>query len=256
MNSSQATSVVPQQQHIEVPKENPVIDYTQSVTPFSAARYTIEVCTKLGSNVLTTATALSYFHIFYQKTTFEEYDPFTIGCTCIQLASKIVDDDIRIRDIINVGLSCIKRNSPPLMLEPYFTMRDSLTHAELLLMRVLGFKLKIDLPHKYLLLYLQALQDWVGASTFKSIPVSDTAWRILQDIYHDSLSVTKPPELLAAACCHMSLELYGVTVPSESPTEPWYAELDEVCTSQAVTDLAIEIFSLYEKEKTLQPLKE
>lgn len=230
---------------------NAVVNYSKKMTPFSAARYTIEVCTKLNSNVLTTATALSYFHTFYQNTTFEDYDPFTIGCTCIHMASKVVNDDLRIRDIINVGLSCVQHNAPPLMLEPYFTMRDSLTQCELLLMRALGFNLKVELPHKYLLMYMTALQDWLGRAVFEGIPVPETAWRVLQDAFHDKLVVTSPPQLVAAACCHVALELHGVDVPSEPGTPHWYTALHPSCDKQAITELGLEIFAVYDKEKTL-----
>lgn len=229
---------------------SPAIDYTKNLTRYSAARYTIEVCTKLNTNVLTTATALSYFHSFYRNATFEDYDPFTIGCTCIYLASKVVDDDVRIRDIINVGLNTIKRNAPPLMLEPYFTMRDSLCQAELLLMRILGFKLKMELPHKFLLHYLSALEDWLGRDTFDQLPAAKIAWSLLQDAYHDPLVIDRPPEVVATACIHMALELHGVTVPSEE--DPWYSVLHAGCTKEAVTEVAFEIFELYSKEDSLQ----
>uniref|UniRef100_A0A6A7FR99 Cyclin-Q n=2 Tax=Hirondellea gigas TaxID=1518452 RepID=A0A6A7FR99_9CRUS len=233
----------------------PEVDYTsKTLTAYTGARYTIEVCTKLKTNILTTATALTYFHKFYERTTFEQYDPFTIGCTCIYLASKIVDDDIRIRDIINVGLSCLKRNSPPLMLEPYFIMRDSLTQCELLLMRVINFKLKVDLPHKYLLHYLSALKDWIGKDTFNTIPVSSMAWRVLQDCYHSDLVIRKNAELVAVTCVTMALELYGVVVPHDLTT-PWYTVLHTSCTKDAVSELTFQIFDLYEMENTLEFIK-
>ncbi|KAF2350700.1 Cyclin N-terminal [Trinorchestia longiramus] len=231
------------------PSDNPAVDYSKNLTSFSSARYVLEVCQKLDTNVLTTATALCYFHTFYKTASFRQFDPFTAGCTCIYLASKVIDDDIRIRDIINVGVSCINRDAPPLMLEPYFTLRDSLTQAELLLMRSLGFKLKIDLPHKYILHYMQSLEDWLGKASLESIPVKETAWSILQDSYHDALVIQYPPEVLAATCLHVALELYGVVVPSD--VDPWYSVLHDSCTKQTVSDVALKILNLYNEEKSL-----
>ena len=235
-------------------QHNPDVDYTKNITKFSAARYVIEVCTKLDTHVLTTATALSYFHSFYLHSTFEDFDPFTIGCTCIHLASKVADDDIRIRDIINVGFCCIKRDAEPLMLEPYFTLRDSLTQAELLVMRVLGFKLKLDLPHKYLLHYLRAVEDWVGRQVTDKIPVNETSWQILQDAYHDDIVVKTNPEALAATCLSIALEMFGIVVPHELET-PWYSILHESCTKETVSCLSLKILSLYEKDAQLTLVK-
>ncbi|KAA0203404.1 hypothetical protein HAZT_HAZT000865 [Hyalella azteca] len=228
---------------------NPSVDYTKNLTTFSCARYVMEVCHKLDTNVLTTATALTYFHTFYKNVPLDQFDPFTIGCTCIYLASKVVDDDIRIRDIVNVGFNCINRDSPPLMLEHYFTMRDSITQTELLLMRALGFKLKIDLPHKYLLHYLQSLEDWLGRDLLDSVPVKQTAWSLLQDAFHDPLVTSCQPELLAVTCIHVALELYGVVVPSE--VDPWYTVLHDACTKDRVLDIALKLLGLYNEEKLL-----
>lgn len=229
------------------PPTNPDIDFTKNLSHFSSARYLMEVCHKLDTNVLTTATALHYFHTFYKNATFERYDPFTIGCTCIYLASKVVDDDIRIRDIVNVGVNCINRDSPPLMLEPYFTMRDSLTQAELLLMRILGFNLRVELPHKYLLLYLQALGDWLGRNVTDFIPIKETAWKILQDCYHDPMVIKHSPQLLAVSCLHITLELLGVEVPNSH----WYKVIHHDCTKDKVSELSLQILSVYNEEKKL-----
>jgi len=230
---------------------NPAVDYEQPMEPFMCARYVIEVCHKLQTKAVTTATALSYFHTFYYKASFEDYDPFTIGCTCILLASKVVDDnDVRIRDIINVGVSCLKPLAPPLMLEPYFGFRDSLTQCELLLMRALGFKLKVDLPHKYILFYLQSLQDWIGRDAFSSLSIGQLSWSILQDAFHDPLCIQHPPQLVAATCCLVALEVVGVAVPRDDAA-PWYTELHPSCTKEAVSDLCVEVLALYEKDKAL-----
>lgn len=232
---------------------NPPVDYTKNYSHFSGARFIIECGIKLKASVLTTAIAATYYHKFYKVATLEEYDPYLIGSTCIYLASKVEDDDIRVRDIINVGISCVRRGEPPLSLDSYFSMRDSLIQAELLLMRVLGFKMKVDLPHKYLLHYLQSLKDWLGDETFNDLPVVHLAWTIIQDIYHSPLVLKYSPQLLSAAILNIVMQVYGIVVPGddEMNDRSWFTVFHPDCTTQAVWDLTTKILIIYKVEEDL-----
>ncbi|XP_068223530.1 cyclin-Q [Palaemon carinicauda] len=233
---------------------NPVIDYSECHNQFAGARYIIECGVKLKGNVLTVATAATYFHRFFHSISLDEYDPYLIGCTCLYLASKVEDDDIKIRDIINVGLNCVRRESPPLSLDPYFALRDSLIQAELLLMRVLGFKLKIDLPHKYLLHYLESLKEWLGEKKFDSIPFVDLSFTLLQEIYHSPIVIKYSPQLLSAAILNVVNQVYGVVVPGcdELNDQSWFTVLHSDCTTKAVWEVSTKILALYKEESTLK----
>ena len=234
-------------------KLNPPVDYTKNYNHFAAVRYIIECGIKLKANVLTTATAATFYHKFFSVTTLEEYDPYLIGSTCIYLASKVEDDDIKIRDIINVGISCVRRGEPPLALDPYFSMRDSLTQAELLLMRVLGFKMKVDLPHKYLLHYMMSLKEWLGSDTFDSLPLMHLSWMLLQDIYHSALVLNHSPQLIAATIINIALQVYGVVVPGDDEINDrsWFTVLHPDCTTRDVWELTTKILLVYKEEQDL-----
>ncbi|XP_066985898.1 cyclin-Q [Macrobrachium rosenbergii] len=233
---------------------NPVIDYSECHSQFAGARYIIECGIKLKANLLTVATAATYFHRFFYNISLEEYDPYLIGCTCLYLASKVEDDDIKIRDIINVGINCVRRESPPLPLEPYFALRDSLIQAELLLMRVLGFKLKVDLPHKYLLHYVESLKEWLGKKTFNSIPFVDLSFTLLQDIYHSPIVIKYSPQLLSAAILNIVNQVYGVVVPGcdDLHDQSWFTVLHADCTTKAVWEVSSQILAVYKGEEKLK----
>ncbi|KAK7054610.1 Cyclin-related protein fam58a [Halocaridina rubra] len=238
-------------------EKNPAIDYSKCPSQYAGARYIMECGMKLEANVLTIATAATYYHKFFQYATLREYDPYLIGSTCIYLASKVEDSDIKIRDIINVGVNCVKRNSLPLSLEPYFTIRDSVIHAELLLMRVLGFKLKVDLPHKYLLHYIQSLKDWLGEETFKSVPITEVAWTVIQDVYHTPIVLKYSPQLLAASILHFVNQIYGITVPGSDDVNErsWFIFLHKDCTAKSVWEVISKIFEVYKEEECLETIK-
>ncbi|KAG0698277.1 Cyclin-Q [Chionoecetes opilio] len=232
---------------------NHPVDYTKNYNHFAGARYIIECGIKLKASVLTIATAATYYHKFFSITTLEEYDPYLIGSTCIYLGSKVEDDDIKIRDIINVGISCVRRGDPPLALDPYFSMRDSLIQAELLLMRVLGFKMKVDLPHKYILHYMLSLKDWLGSDTFDSLPLVHLIWMLLQDIYHSPLVLAHSPQLIAATVINIALQVYGVVVPGddEISDRSWFTVLHPDCTTRDVWELTTKVLQVYKEEEHL-----
>ncbi|KAK3885304.1 hypothetical protein Pcinc_010469 [Petrolisthes cinctipes] len=232
---------------------NPPVDYTKNYNHFSGARYVIECGIKLKASVLTIATAATYYHKFFKVATLEDYDPYLIGSTCLYLASKVEDDDIKIRDIINVGVNCVRRNDPPLSLDPYFSMRDSLIQAELLLMRILGFKLKVDLPHKYLLFYLQSLREWVGHEVFRTLPLAQTSWTMMQDVFHSSIILNHSPQAIATAVINSVLQIYGVIVPGDDEVaeRSWFTVLHPDCTTKAIWDITTKILLVYKEEEDL-----
>lgn len=75
-----------------------------------------------------------------------------IGATCLYLAGKVKDNNMKIRDIMNVSYSTLHRGSAPLELgDQYWAMRDAIVQAELLIMRMLKFQVVPEHPHKVII---------------------------------------------------------------------------------------------------------
>ncbi len=65
------------------------------------------------------------------------------------MASKIQDDPVKLRDVINVSYNTLFRESSPLELsERYWAMRDAIVQAELLIIRMIKFQFSIVDPYK------------------------------------------------------------------------------------------------------------
>lgn len=65
------------------------------------------------------------------------------------MASKIQDDSIKLRDVINVSHGTLFRGSSPLELgDRYWSMRDAIIQAELLIMRMIKFQFATVDPQK------------------------------------------------------------------------------------------------------------
>lgn len=106
-----------------------------------------------------------------------------IAASCLYLAGKVKDEIVKIRDVINVAYETMNRNSAPLELnDEYWTMRDSIVQAELLITRILKFDLGTVHSHKYLLYYMKTLVGWFGQKLWGESPIPKTSAAFLQVI--------------------------------------------------------------------------
>lgn len=114
-----------------------------------APRFLVECSVKLHMKPLTSATASVLYHRFFRATSPEDYDAFLVASSCLYLAGKLKDDPVKIRDVINVSHATLNRGASPLELgEEYWTLRDGIVQAELLITRMLKFDLSVVHPHK------------------------------------------------------------------------------------------------------------
>lgn len=83
----------------------------------------------------------------------------SLASATLYLASKVQDETIKLRDLINVCYHTLHRDAAPLRLaEEYWNFRDSIVHAEMLIMRLLQFDTTFDHPHNVIkLIFLRQL---------------------------------------------------------------------------------------------------
>ncbi|XP_014748878.1 PREDICTED: cyclin-related protein FAM58A, partial [Sturnus vulgaris] len=134
---------------------------------FRIARFIMEAGVKLGLGSAALATACGSFHAFVAAVApGDPPDRYLVAAAALFVAAKAQGTPRRARDVLNVTLR-ISPHVPPRCLQPgsappaldgnFWGLRDSLLQCELLLLRVLRFRLPLEHPHKYLLQYLLAL---------------------------------------------------------------------------------------------------
>ena len=118
----------------------------------------------------------------------------------------------------------------------YYSMREAICQAELLILRVVSFQVDVEHPHKYLLAYLKSLKNWYDAQgndltmffdakvkikvvlifTGKSefTIICNASWAILQDLYQDSRIVDLDNRITSLACIELALRTYGMQIPN------------------------------------------
>lgn len=235
------------------------IDYMKSSSQYVVAHFILECCKKLEAKCITTATACSLFHKFFSTADLKSYDPYLIGAASIYLAGKVEDDQLRLRDVINMVHATLRRTNTTLLLgDEYWNIRDAIVQAELFLLRMVGFRVRIVHPHKYLLHYLTSVRDWMQEKDWKIFPIPTTAWTLLQDLYHDPFVITCDPSITALGVLQLTLEIYGVQLPLLNGIEadrPWFRSLNQRASKDRVWEVMTRSMGVYSKEReVLEPL--
>ncbi|CAH0773282.1 unnamed protein product [Bemisia tabaci] len=226
------------------------IDYTQHNSTFYGARYIFECGYKLNMQPLTIATAATIFHRFFKKAELSSYDVYLIAATSLYIAGKTKDDAVKIRDVINVANNTLHRGSPPLDLnDEYWSMRDAIVQAELLLMRMVRFEVTHVHPHKYLLHFYKSLQGWLSPSDWRETPLIEAAYAFLQDFHHSSVVLYHKPQHIAVACLNLAMQVYGIQVPCTDETErTWYSVFVNDLLNETLWEIMESIMDVYSKK--------
>eukprot|EP00043_Microstomoeca_roanoka_P027541 m.14884 g.14884 ORF g.14884 m.14884 type:complete len:238 (-) comp7730_c0_seq1:61-774(-) len=136
--------------------------------------------------------------------------------TCIYLAGKSQENLRQLRDVVNTTYRIVHPDEPPLMVTPlYEHIRENVVNAELVMLRLLGFKTEYTYPHKvalYLIASLVQEELLLGESVDIQL-LSAVASTLLNDSQMlTDLPLTVPSQVLAAASIELACETLEYTV--------------------------------------------
>ncbi|PVU94356.1 hypothetical protein BB561_002610 [Smittium simulii] len=176
---------------------------------------------------------------------------------CLLLATKTEESLRRVRDIILTVDITIKyhRGFPLRILDcsshEYLDYKDSITVAEMKILRSLGFNVQVQLPYGLLINYLQCLE----IATQEKL--SQTAWNYLNDSLKTKLYICFQVNTIACAAIYTVCEEMRIKLPSNPA---WYEIFDVdrsdlICASNIIKDMYSKkictIFPVSQKETEL-----
>jgi len=180
------------------------------------------------------ATAIVYWKRFYLNNSFVEFEPALMGGTCIYLASKVEECNIKVDTIINNMKSLEKdKDNCPVKFTEYKT--SEIIENEFNLMD--GLKCHLLLFHPYT--YLQGYLNDAGL-----VDCTDDAWRIINDSYRTDVYLMYPPHIITLACIYLSGFSKDTNNGRQSKISHWFSELNVDLTQ--VGEVLQEILTLYE----------
>ncbi|XP_074872805.1 cyclin-Q [Carettochelys insculpta] len=232
----------------EVARDPPGPGSAESKIHFKVTRFIMEAGVKLGLHSIPVATACTIYHKFFAaRWAPAPYDPYLVAMAALYLAGKVEEQHLRTRDIINVSYRCLHPQSEPLELDcQFWELRDSIVQCELLVLRVLGFRVSFQHPHKYLLHYLLSLRQWMNRHSWERSPVPAVAWALLRDSYHGGLCLRYPPQHVAVAVLYLALQCYGVELPGQAHTQtPWWQVFSEELGPARIHQITSDLIHTY-----------
>lgn len=158
----------------------------------------------------------------------------------LYLSSKVEEEsENRLRSIINVCYRTYHSELAPLDLdESFWALKNSVVQTELVIVRMLSFNMVFEHPHKvdllsllfrwfkirkklnsflltwkYLLIYLEAMRDWIPLFGGQSTPVTMMCWSLLNDLLHTDLFLNYRPQEVAISIIYLALQSYGIRMP-------------------------------------------
>jgi len=132
------------------------------LTHFELCRFIRDIAMKVDLQPRTIASALLIYHHVYkyeEMASFEEVDPYTVAAGCVWLAIKDSDEMVRLRDLVNVVYTTVNGTRAPLELtDSFYDLRDTVGVVELLILRILNFRVPQPNFFNFIAHYLYALE--------------------------------------------------------------------------------------------------
>lgn len=165
---------------------------------------------------------------------------------------------------------CLHKDEPPLEIgDVYWKLKESVGRYELLLLRAIKFNLTVKLPHpvsnlsaecayfyffaecaliffvsplQYMLHYLLALSRWVDEEAWEKSHVTRVAWALLQDSFHTTLSLRKPPHAIATAVLYLAVQCCNLSIPGADKAKwRWWEVFGDGTTETELQEIAQEV---------------
>ena len=218
-------------------------------THMKCIKFIFECSEKLRLKDLVVASACSLYHDFFKHTSPSDYCPHTVATTAIYHATKLEEQQTRIRDVVNV---CHRALHPDKFLgldEEYWKFRDSIASFELLMLRMLKFDTAYCHPHKYLLHYLHSISKLFPEDEWHNSAISNMCYGMLKDSFVSSSCMKHSPQKLSIAVIHLCLQCCDMNVPLvEHSKKKWWEVLYEKCTLEDILMIQDDLVSTYDAE--------
>jgi hypothetical protein len=193
--------------------------------------------------------AASIFHRFYNNIKICDYDKFAIATGSISLATKVNEEPVRMKDIINVSQVTLNREeclNEMANTSWILSIRDTIVQCEMFIMRVLNFSANTELPHPYLLNYISTVENWLPNTIISQIPIAQCCMSLLHDFYFNSNVVTYHPEEIAISILALTFQLYGLKIALVEDADNWFKIFNPSIQSELVWEIIEEVLKAYD----------
>ncbi|ORZ03089.1 cyclin-like protein [Syncephalastrum racemosum] len=198
---------------------------------------------RLGLSPIAIATATTFFHRFYTRHSFHDFNFEYIAGTCIFLAGKVEEAHRKLSDVI-AAAAAFKygtENHNKEKSRVFIEWREAILSHEILVMETLCFDFAIKHPQYYLFEFAEELK----APT----DVLESASALAFDSARLPLCLMYKPRLIAAGCMILAYRANGLEVPlGDRENGRWSSLLAK--DSDTLEEVMYEIMTVYQTSES------
>lgn len=213
----------------------------------------------------TCSTAQMFFHRFFARVSLRAHSSIWAAGASILLAAKLADQPRNLRLISNAihdrlgawegtheTAECkgeVRRRPLDFFGVDGYDWKHGLIAAERHILKELGFRLQAELPHKFVLIFVNTLRDkgkapaWTDAAVRPFRVFLQHSWNYANDVMRIRLCISEEPEVLAVACIALGAQKSDIRLP-----EGWETVFGS--STDECTRLKREIRESYEMSST------
>mmetsp|Transcript_88394 Transcript_88394/g.250520 ORF Transcript_88394/g.250520 Transcript_88394/m.250520 type:complete len:281 (-) Transcript_88394:228-1070(-) len=175
---------------------------------------------------VTTATAALYFQRFFLAEKEGDFDAQRVAMACMWLASKVREEPLRLRDIVNAfaGIKGRVQEVKEMKMEAYWALRDEVVLHEQVVLRTMAFDVE-PTPAYMLLLEI----SWLAGCERGERGVVALAWSLLNDAFCSDVCAVAAPMRMATACLLLAVELGKKTPELRKEAERTASCIESLC---------------------------
>lgn len=207
-------------------------------------------------------TAIVYMHRFYVFHSLAIFHRNSIAVSALFLAAKVEDQPRKLEQVIKAAHVCLCKDGTKLDItsKQYLTQVEDLLFNENIMLQTLGFELRIDHPHPYVLQCCTAVN--VGKE------IAQNAYLLSTYCWHLTMMCLQySPKIIACTCIYITCKCSNFEISRLNDGRNWFQYLDNDITLETIQKLAQEFLDILKKcpnkfrNKTLflnkgkQPLK-
>jgi cyclin T len=194
---------------------------------------------------LTIATAIVYFHRFFARKDFQDFDRYIIATACLFLGGKVEETHKKLRDVIVETYKLRHKKEIVMDSREYLDLREEILVAERQVLQAIAFDLTVEHPYKYLLNYVKVIEG--------NRNLAQVAWNFVNDSLRTTLCLQFRPQLIASAAIYLASKFLKIqlTKPGE---KPWWEVFD--AKIEDLEEISNQILDLYDKNQVLDQIKE
>ncbi|KAF0988091.1 hypothetical protein HZS_6042, partial [Henneguya salminicola] len=137
-----------------------------------------------------------------------------ISLVSIYLTSKIQEETIRLRDLINISYRYIHPDGgPPEIGKEYDVIKNDIIKCEFIVSKTLDYQFTYEHPYKYLVHFLNLIYDWSEQKSFYNSKIAAIASILLSDSDFTTIPLKYSAPAQAAISIYIAFQICGLKLP-------------------------------------------